>query len=351
MALRTPLYATHEAAGATFVPFAGYDMPVHYGSIKEEHAAVRQSAGLFDVSHMSNLWVAGPGAASAIGAVTTRPAAALPLGKGHYTCLMNEDGTILDDTFVFRVEDERFLVIPNAGMNRVAQAHIAAHATDETIVADETAEWAILALQGPNARTILAKASDDDAPKFHRIVSMTIAGADCLVSGTGYTGEKGVELYVPAEHAIAVWEHLMTCGAAEGLRPIGLGARDTLRLEKGYCLAGNEFAGGRSPLEANIAFCIDWDHDFLGKDALAAQKATDHALLWGLVQDKGIPRHGYKVQRDGAEIGDVTSGTQSPTLGKGIALAYLKGVNVGQSVDVDVRGRLQPAKVVTPPFC
>ncbi len=326
-------------------------MPVHYGSIKDEHAAVRQNAGLFDVSHMSNLWVDGPGAASAIGAVTTRPASALPIGKGHYTCLMNEDGTILDDTFVFRLEEERFLVIPNAGMNTAAQAHIAAHARDETIVSDETAEWAILALQGPKARGILAKASDDEAPKFHRIVPMHIAGALCLVSGTGYTGEKGVEIYVPSDDASAVWTHLMKIGAEEGLRPIGLGARDTLRLEKGYCLAGNEFEGGRTPLEANIAFCIDWDHEFLGKEALAAQKDEEHPLLWGLLQEKGIPRHGYKVKRGDEEIGDITSGTQSPTLGKGIALAYLHGANAGDTVEVDVRGRSQPATVVSPPFC
>ncbi len=351
MALRTPLSEAHETAGATFVPFAGYDMPVHYGSIKEEHAAVREHAGLFDVSHMSNLWVEGPGAAAAIGAVTTRPAAALPVGKGHYTCLMNEDGTILDDTFVFRVEDERFLVIPNAGMNQAAQAHIAAHAADETLVADETAEWGILALQGPKARDILAAASSDAAPKFHRIAPMDIDGVHCLVSGTGYTGEKGVEIYVPAAEAAQVWHHLMARGAALGLRPIGLGARDTLRLEKGYCLAGNEFAGGRSPLEANIAFCIDWDHEFLGKAALVAQKETDYARLWGLVQEKGIPRHGYRVLRDGQDIGEVTSGTQSPTLGQGIALAYLTGVDAGQEVHVDVRGRPQAAKVVTPPFC
>ncbi len=351
MALRTPLYATHEAAGATFVPFAGYDMPVHYGSIKDEHAAVRQGAGLFDVSHMSNLWVEGPGAAAAIGAVTTRPAAALPLGKGHYTCIMNEDGTILDDTFVFRLEEERFLVIPNAGMNRIAQEHIAAHAQDETVVSDETSDWAILALQGPKARGILARASTDEAPKFHRIAVMEIARAGCLVSGTGYTGEKGVEIYVPAVQAVQVWEHLMHIGAEDGLRPIGLGARDTLRLEKGYCLAGNEFAGGRSPLEANLAFCIDWDHEFLGRAALAEQKETDHALLWGLVQEKGIPRHGYRVLQGDDDIGEITSGTQSPTLGQGIALAYLNGVDAGDLVDVDIRGRRQPAKVVSPPFC
>ncbi len=350
LVLRTPLFSVHEAAGATFVPFAGYDMPVHYGSIKDEHMAVRSAAGLFDVSHMSNLWISGDGAAEAIGKVTTRPAATLPEGKGHYTCLMREDGTILDDTFVFRVDEDRFLMIPNAGMNQAAAEHIAAHAPADTVIADETAEWAILALQGPKARGILAKASDDEAPKFHRITPMTIADVDCLVSGTGYTGEKGVEIYAPADGAKAVWDHLMVCGAEEGIRPIGLGARDTLRLEKGYCLAGNEFKGGRSPLEANIGFCIAWDHDFLGKDALLRQKDEGHDLLLGLVQAKGIPRPDYEVHKGGQTIGTVTSGTQSPSLGQGIALAYLRGASVGEDVEVMVRGRAMAASVVQPPF-
>ncbi len=348
--LRTPLYDVHAAAGATFVPFAGYEMPVHYGSIKDEHMAVREGVGLFDVSHMSNLWIGGAGAAQAIGNVTTRPAAALPEGKGHYTCLMRDDGTILDDTFVFRVDAERFLMIPNAGMNQTAAQHIATHAPEDTVIADETAEWAIMALQGPKARGVLARASDDEPPKFHRIVGMTIAGVDCLVSGTGYTGEKGVEIYAPADGAVAVWEHLMQVGAEDGIRPIGLGARDTLRLEKGYCLAGNEFAGGRTPLEANIGFCVDWDHDFLGRKALAAQREAGHDVLLGLVQEKGIPRAEYPVLRGEEQVGVVTSGTQSPSLGKGIALAYLRGVQAGDEVAVSVRGRAMAAKVAQPPF-
>lgn len=347
---RTPLHATHAAAGATFTEFAGYDMPVHYGSIKQEHRTVRERVGLFDVSHMSNLWVEGPGAAGAISAVTPKDASALPVGKGHYSVLLRQDGTILDDTFVFRLEEERFMVIPNAGMNQAAQEHIAAHASDETIVADETADWAILALQGPNARDVLKEASKDPGPKFHRITKMRIATDDCLVSGSGYTGEKGVELYVPAGAAKEVWDHFITVGAAHGIEPIGLGARDTLRLEKGFCLAGNEFVDGRTPLEANIAFCIDWDHEFLGKDALLKQKDAGHPLLWGLVQEKGIPRPGYAVRRGDDAIGKITSGTQSPTLGKGIALGYLDDAAEGDEVQVDVRGRMQPATVQKTPF-
>lgn len=351
MALRTPLYETHAKLGATFTEFAGYDMPVHYGSIKDEHNAVRTGVGLFDVSHMSNLWIEGPGAAAAISAVTPKDAAGLPVGKGHYTVLLREDATILDDLFVFRIEPERFLAIPNAGMNQAAQGHIAGRAKDETIIADETSDWAILALQGPAARDVLAAASSDPGPKFHRIVTMAVAGVECLVSGTGYTGERGVEVYAPAKQAPAVWDAMMAAGEPHDIRPIGLGARDTLRLEKGYCLAGNEFAGGRTPIEAGLGFTIDWDHEFMGKQALLAQRDAPHDVLLGLVQENGIPRHGYTVHAGDQNVGVVTSGTQSPTLSKGIALAYVRGVAAGDAVEVDVRGRRQPARVVQPPFC
>ncbi len=349
MVLKTPHHGRHEALGATFTPFAGYDMPVVYGSINEEHQAVRTAAGLFDVSHMSNLFVEGPGAAAAIGAVSTRPVEDLATGRGRYGVLLRDDGTILDDVFTFRLEEERFMMIPNAGQNQVVADHLGAHGQD-LVIADETREWGILALQGPKARDVLAAASDGEAPKFHRITTMVIAGAECLVSGTGYTGEKGVEIYVQATQAGAVWDRLMDAGAPAGLRPIGLGARDTLRLEKGYALAGNEFEGGRTPLEAALDWLIDWDHDFVGKDALLAQRETEHDVLCGITQAKGVPRHGYRVLQAGAPVGVITSGTKSPTLGTGIALAYLRGVGPGDTVDVEVRGRTQEGTVVKLPF-
>lgn len=350
----TALHATHKALGATFTEFAGYDMPVHYGSIKDEHHAVRNSVGLFDVSHMSNLWVSGPGAAAAIGAVCPFDPAGLEDGRGKYTVMLREDGTILDDLFVFRVGD-KFHVVPNAGMNQDAVHHLSKHAASagaDVAIEDMTDTTAILALQGPHARAVLAAAMDDELPKFHRIVHAHIAGMHVGVSGTGYTGEKGVEIFAPADEVQAVWDALMAAGDGVGhpVRPIGLGARDTLRLEKGYCLAGNEFEGGRTPLEAGIDFVIDWDHDFLGKDALVAQRGTDHARLVGLTQPKGVPRHGYEVKRGSDMVGTVTSGTLSPTLGHGIALAYCTGVEEGDAVTVDVRGRGMDATVVRPPF-
>jgi aminomethyltransferase len=349
--LRTPLYDAHAALGATFVEFAGYDMPVHYGSIKDEHATVRSAVGLFDVSHMSNLWVTGPQAAAALAKVTPSDPAAVPLGKGKYTVVLREDGTILDDTFYFKVAEEKFYVIPNAGRNTEVAAQISKH-TPGAVVKDVTKEWAILALQGPKAREVLAAASVSPAPKFHHLVNMELAGIFCMVSGTGYTGEKGVELYVPAAGARRVWDHLLKVGAAQGIKPIGLGARDTLRLEKGYCLAGNEFEGGRTPIEANLEWTMDWKGDFLGKARLLAQKddpTTDR--LVGLVQEKGIPRHGYPIERSGTDAGRVTSGTQSPTTGKGIALGYVRGgADVGEEFDVMVRGKPLPATVAKLPF-
>jgi aminomethyltransferase len=349
--LRTPLYDAHAALGATFVEFAGYDMPVHYGSIKDEHQAVRTGVGLFDVSHMSNLWVRGPKAAAALARTTPSDPAKLPVGKGKYTVVLREDGTILDDTFYFKLADDWFFVIPNAGRN-TAVAEQLQHAVPGVHVADVTKDFAILALQGPKAKDVLAAASPSAPPKFHHLVDMDLAGVRCMVSGSGYTGEKGVELYVPAAGARAVWDHLLRVGAAQGIRPIGLGARDTLRLEKGYCLAGNEFEGGRTPIEANLEWTMDWSGDFLGKARLLAQKddpTTDR--LVGLVQEKGIPRHGYPIERQGTDAGKVTSGTLSPTLGKGIALGYVRGgAEPGEDFEVVVREKPMPAIVAKLPF-
>jgi aminomethyltransferase len=348
--LQTPLHAAHAALGASFVEFAGYDMPVHYGSIKEEHMAVRSAAGLFDVSHMSNLWLTGKQAAAAIAKVTPSDPTKVPVGKGKYTVVLREDGTIVDDTFYFKLAEDRFYMIPNAGRNAVVAQHLATH-TPGVTVEDVTKEHGILALQGPKARDILAAASSDTAPKFHHIVDMTIAGVKCMVSGTGYTGEKGVELYVPNTGVQAVWDHLLSVGKEHGLKPIGLGARDTLRLEKGYCLAGNEFEGGRTPIEAGLEWTMDWNGAFLGKAALQRQKNEgSHRRLVGLLQEKGIPRHGYPIHKSGQTIGKVTSGTLSPTLEQGIALGYVQGAEEGDEVNIEVRGKAMSAKIVKTPF-
>lgn len=350
MPLQTPLHGAHAALGATYVEFAGYDMPVHYGSIKDEHAAVRTGVGLFDVSHMSNLWVTGPKAAKALAKVTPSDPSKVPLGKGKYTVVLRDDGTIVDDAFYFKLAEDKFFVIPNAGRNVALLSAIQSH-TPGVHVEDVTTQWGILALQGPKARDVLAAASASTAPKFHHLTEMQVAGVTCLVSGTGYTGEKGVELYVPTAGLLTVWNHLLAIGKAHGIKPIGLGARDTLRLEKGYCLAGNEFEGGRTPLEAGLEWVMDWTGDFLGKARLVLQKNEGaHDRLVGLLQEKGIPRHGYPVHKAGQTIGKVTSGTLSPTLEQGIALAYVRGAELGDDVNVEVRGKAMPAKVVKTPF-
>ncbi len=348
--LQTPLHAAHAALGASFVEFAGYDMPVHYGSIKDEHMTVRQAAGLFDVSHMSNLWLTGKKAAAALARSTPSDPEKVPVGKGKYTVILREDGTIVDDAFYFKVAEECFYLIPNAGRNAVVAEHLATH-TKGVKVEDVTKETGILALQGPRARDVLALVSTDAAPKFHHLAEMTVCGVKCLVSGTGYTGEKGVELYVPNDGLVAVWTGLLAAGKPLGLKPIGLGARDTLRLEKAYCLAGNEFEGGRTPIEAGLEWTMDWSVDFLGKAHLERQKAEgSHRRLVGLLQEKGIPRHGYAIHKHGQTVGKVTSGTLSPTLDQGIALGYVQGAELGDDVTVDVRGKAMQARIVKTPF-
>ncbi len=350
---RTALHDAHSELGATFTEFAGYEMPVHYGSIKAEHEAVRNTAGLFDVSHMSNLRISGPGAAVAIGRVCPFDPSGLPEGRGRYTAVLREDGSILDDAYCYRLGPDEYYLIPNAGLNAAVAEHIQAHAPDPAglNLVDTTRDDAILALQGPAAEAILDAAGSPGIPKRNHSSRRNIAGVDVLVTGTGYTGESGVELFLSAGQVQVVWDHLLLVGGSHGLVPVGLGARDTLRLEKGYCLAGNEFEGRRTPIEAGLGWFIQWDHDFLGKQALLAQKgAGDHDKLVGLIQEKGIPRHGCPVLKDGKAIGVVTSGSLSPALGKGIALAYVRGAAIGDQVEVEVRGRPQPARVVKTPF-
>ncbi len=351
--LRSPLHELHAELGATFTEFAGYDMPVHYGSIKQEHMGVREAAGLFDVSHMSNLRLSGPGAASAIGRVCPFDAAGLAENRGRYTAVLREDGSIVDDAYCYRLGPQSFLLIPNAGQNELVAHHIRANAPDPDglEIEDTTASDGILALQGPASEAVLEAAGAPGIPKRNHAEMRKIAGVDVMVAGTGYTGERGVELFLPADGAGAVWRHLLAEGKQHGLVPVGLGARDTLRLEKGFCLAGNEFEGRRTPVEAGLGWFVQWDHDFLGKQALVAQKESgDHDRLMGILQDKGIPRHGCAVLKDGEQVGVVTSGSMSPVLGKGIALAYVRGAALGDDVAIEVRGRPHAARIVRTPF-
>ena len=350
---RTALHERHVPLGARMVEFAGFDMPVQYAGILEEHEAVRTAAGLFDVSHMSNLWVTGPDAAATLTKALVADVHRIPVGGTKYSVVLNDDGTIIDDLYVFHVP-RGYHVIPNAGQNEVVAKRI--REMGNANVEDVTMKTAILALQGPRAEAILTEAmgrSFADLKRFHLTQAPTL-GADAFISRTGYTGEDGFELVFPADRAPETWDLLLKVGKAHGLKPVGLGARDTLRLEKGYCLAGNEFAGGRTPLEAGLSWLIQWDHDFAGKAALEKQKAAGpKQKLVGLkVTGKGIPRHGMPVQASGHTIGVVTSGTLSPVLKEGIALAYVDAPHapVGTKLDVLVREKPVAAEVVKLPF-
>jgi aminomethyltransferase len=353
--LHVPLDAVHRQLGGQMVPFGGYEMPVRYASIQAEHEAVRQRAGLFDVSHMGNLWVRGPEAESALSLLTTADASKVKAGGTKYTTILREDGTIIDDTYLFRTPDA-FHVVPNAGMNRDVLAWFQKHAP-RTGFEDASAQTCILALQGPLSPAILQPLTDTDLAglKPFRCTLARVAGAGpFLLSRTGYTGEDGFELFPPAEQGRQVWDALMREGQPRGLLPCGLGARDTLRLEKGYCLAGHEFAGGRTPLEASLDRFVDWDHEFLGKESLEVQRnqGLRHKLVGLVVEDRGIPRQGCGVRAGPQAVGEVTSGTLAPTLRKGIALAYVQpgAAVVGTVLDVVIRDRPSPARVTEPPF-
>ncbi len=353
--MRVPLHEVHEAAGARFTEFAGFQMPLQYDSILAEHEAVRTAAGLFDVSHMSNLWLEGDGAEALLSRTVASDPAKVKRGRAQYTVACREDGTIIDDLIFWRLADGRFHVVPNAGMNETFVDWFGRHAEGDVRVLDMSRELCILALQGPKARNILEGAHPEvaDVKKFG-LKEMEFAAGHGFVSGTGYTGEDGVEFVVPNAAAASCWRHLESVGANAGLVPCGLGARDTLRLEKGFCLAPHEFKGGRSPLEAGLGWVVHWDHEFVGKEALEAQRESgDHDRLVGLkATGRGIPREGCGVTVDGSEVGVVTSGTMSPTLRTGIALAYVRpeAAEPGSDVGVDVRGRSVAAEVVKPPF-
>ena len=350
---RTALHEVHVSLGARMVPFAGYDMPVQYEGILQEHEAVRTAAGLFDVSHMSNLWVTGPQAVATLNKALLADVSLVPMGGTKYSAILRDDGTILDDLYVFHVP-RGYHVVPNAGMNEEVAARI--RGLGPAPVEDVSDRTAILALQGPKAQAILEKAlgrSFADLKRFH-LTQAPELGQDAFISRTGYTGEDGFELMFPADHARKVWERLMDAGRDDGLKPCGLGARDTLRLEKGYCLAGHEFAGGRTPLEAGLSWLIHWDHDFAGKDALLAQKAAGPKVKLVALKatGKGIPRQDCVVQKGGHAVGVVTSGTLSPKLREGIALAYVDVAcaGVGNDLEILVRDKPVPAKVVKLPF-
>jgi aminomethyltransferase len=336
------------------VPFAGWDMPLRYGSVLDEHRACRTGAVVFDVSHMGSVWVRGPGALAALQGLLTNDLAKIGPGRAQYTHLLDDDASVVDDLIVWWVEEEGFLVIPNASNTAPALAALqaAASASGEAEVEHVTERRALLAVQGPEARGRLADVAPEAAAVAHFGVSATTlpGGVTGFVGGTGYTGEDGVELFVPVEAAVAVWRALLDAGVV----PAGLGARDTLRLEMGYPLHGHELGPGITPLQAGLGWVIGWDKPaFAGREALLAEKerGPSRRLAGILLADRQVPRAGCAVKIDGAVAGEVTSGNVSPLLERGIALAFLPpGTKPGTVVEVDIRGRTAAGEVVKPPF-
>jgi aminomethyltransferase len=352
---RTPLYGCHLEAAARMVDFAGWEMPVQYTGVIEEHRAVRTAAGLFDVSHMGEVRVKGAGAAAFLQRLTPNDVSKLIPGRAHYSGLLTEQGTYIDDILVYRLGPEDFLVVVNASNAQRDFEWIASRAAGkpDVEVTNESDRYALLALQGPKALSILAPLASPDVTglKYYGFAQGTVDGVPALISRTGYTGEDGFELYLAPEDAPRVWRRLLDGGAV----PAGLGARDTLRLEGAMALYGHEIDETTTPWEAGLAWVVKMDKgDFLGRDALAAQKGrgVPRKLVGFEVRGRGIARQGHTVVSEGGTVGAVTSGTWSPTLEKALGLAYVPPelAAPGTALAIDVRGKALPAVVVEIPF-
>jgi aminomethyltransferase len=356
---KTPLNAWHRAHGARMVPFAGWDMPVEYTGVTDEHIAVRTRAGLFDVSHMGQVEIAGPDALAAVQLVTSNDASKLKIGQAHYSGLMMPNGAFVDDLLVYRFGNDHFLMVVNASNVEKDFAWIVDHikpAGDASAV-NSSSRYALIAVQGPLARQVFQPLCSVDLStvKYYWFAHGEVAGVRATVSRTGYTGEDGVEIFVPPAQAIRVWEALLDAGRPAGMIPAGLGARDTLRLEAGMRLYGNDIDDQTSVLEADLEWIVGWQKPgFIGKEALAAQKARglEKRIVGFEMVDRAIARHGHDVYVDGVKAGAVTSGTQTPFLKKAIGMAYVPATRVepGTEFEVDVRGRRARARVVPLPF-
>jgi aminomethyltransferase len=357
----TPLLAEHERLGATLTGFAGWRMPLRYGSETAEHLAVRRAAGLFDLSHMGEIIVSGPEAAAALDYALTGLLSAVATGRARYTMMCAEDGGVLDDLVVYRTGDEEYMVVANAANTPAVAAELVSRAARfKAQVTDRTEEYALIAVQGPAAAGILGPLTDvplDDL-KYYAGHGGTVAGRRALVARTGYTGEDGFELFTAAADAAPVWAALVAAGTPAGLVPAGLAARDTLRLEAGMPLYGNELGPDMTPYDAGLGRVVKFEKPggFVGSAALAqrAEAAPERVLAGLTMSSRRVPRHGYQVLAGGEPIGTVTSGAPSPTLGKPIAMVYVKPENVSTAgageLAVDIRGRAEPAELTDLPF-
>jgi aminomethyltransferase len=344
---RTPLFHRHEAAGAKLVPFAGWEMPVQYEGIRPEHIAVRTRAGVFDVSHMGEVETSGPDAEAFLQRVLSNDVTKIAERGAQYSVLCRDEGGVLDDLFTYRLEDGRFLTVTNAANHEKDLAWMREHADGLDVeVEDRLADWAMLAVQGPDARDAVGGLTEGELPPRMRTADLTVAGVECLVCGTGYTGEDGVELLIPPDRAGEVWDALL--GA--GVTPVGLGARDTLRLEACFHLYGNDLSEDRNPIEAGLGWCCKLETDFVGADALRGFEPEQTIVPFAFT-GPGIPRQGNPVKAEHGE-GEVTSGTLSPCLDVGIGMAYVpvEDTEPGTPIEVDVRGKPRRAEVREKPL-
>ncbi len=354
----TALTETHIALGAKIVPFAGFNMPVSYEGVNIEHETVRNGVGVFDVSHMGEFLITGPNALALIQKVTSNDASKLVNNKAQYSCLPNDKGGIVDDLIVYKIADEKYLMVVNASNIEKDWNWISSHNTMGAEMRDLSSEYSLLAIQGPKAASAMQSLTsiDLEAMKFYTFEVADFAGIEhVIISATGYTGSGGFEIYCKNTEVQQIWDKVFEAGADFGIKPIGLAARDTLRLEMGYCLYGNDINDTTSPIEAGLGWITKFSKDFINVEALAKEKekGADRKLIGFELDERGIPRHDYDiVDGNGNTIGIVTSGTMSPSLGKGIGLGYVPSVfaKPGSKINIQVRKKAIPATVVKLPF-
>jgi aminomethyltransferase len=344
---RTPLHDRHVAAGARLVPYAGWEMPVQYTGIREEHKAVRNQVGIFDVSHMGEIETEGTDAEAFLQHILSNDVTKIAQDGAQYSVLCNEAGGVLDDLFTYRLGHDRFLTVTNAANHEKDLAWFQRHAADFDVrIHDRISDYAMLAIQGPEARALVQRLSDGELPKRFRTATLQVAGVDALVAGTGYTGEDGVEILTAPGNAPTIWD----AATQEGAQPAGLGARDTLRLEVCFHLYGNDLSEDRGPIEAGLGWCCKEDTNFVGSDIVRAarENGTPEKLVPFALTGPGIARQGNAINGGGV----VTSGTLSPCLDIGIGMAYLPAEKAvpGTPFEIDVRGKTRPAEVRTKPL-
>jgi len=354
----TPLNDTHLSLGAKMVEFAGFSMPILYTNLIEEHKAVRNALGMFDVSHMGEFFIEGPQAYDLLQWVTSNDVSTLENGRVQYTCLPNNQGGIVDDALLYRISDNKYMLVVNASNLEKDLNWINSNNTFEAKVTDLSNEHALLAVQGPKATQVLQSLCEqnlDEIPYYHFEIGNFAGIENVIISNTGYTGSGGFELYIQNKDAAALWDKVMQAGEPEGIMPCGLGCRDTLRLEKGFCLYGNDINDSTSPIEAGLGWITKFDHPFINSEyhlKIKTDKPAKRLVGFELI-DRGIPRQHYPiVDEDGNEIGEVTSGTMSPSLSKAIGMGYVKRefAKSESEIFISVRGKQLKAQVCKLPF-